>query len=128
MSVCFSFREARSVRHLSYNNLKDWAEELGIRLPIVPSRCENIYHMFYILLPSLEQRQALIAHLGAKSILAVFHYLPLHLSDRGRRFGGRPGECPVMEDVSDYLLRLPFYNSLTEDEQKSVVIAIREVR
>ena len=84
--------------------------------------------MFYILLPSLEQRQALIAHLGAQSILAVFHYLPLHLSDMGQRFGGRPGEGPVTEDVSARLLRLPFYNSLTEDEQKSVVIAIREVR
>ena len=61
-----------------YDNLKDWAEEHGIRLPIVPSHCENIYHMFYIMLPSLEQRQALISHLKAHSILAVFHYLPLH--------------------------------------------------
>jgi dTDP-4-amino-4,6-dideoxygalactose transaminase len=80
--------------------------------------------MFYIILPSLEQRQALIAHLKARSIMAVFHYLPLHLSDMGRRFGGKPGQCPVTEDISDRLLRLPFYNSLTEKDQARVVDSI----
>lgn len=116
----------RRIWEYYYNNLRDWAEENEVRLPVVPDHCENIYHMFYILLPSLEQRQALIAHLKSQSILAVFHYLPLHLSDMGQRFGGRPGECPVTEAVSDRLLRLPFYNSLTEDEQQRVVTAIRE--
>jgi dTDP-4-amino-4,6-dideoxygalactose transaminase len=56
--------------------------------------------------------------------LSVFHYLPLHLSDMGRKFGGRDGDCPVCENVSDRLLRLPFYNDLTPDEQASVVGAI----
>ena len=82
--------------------------------------------MFYLLLPSLQVRQELIAHLKSRGILAVFHYLPLHLSDMGRRFGGRPGDCPITEDVSDRLLRLPFYNSLTEDDQAHVVGAVRE--
>jgi dTDP-4-amino-4,6-dideoxygalactose transaminase len=82
--------------------------------------------MFYMLMPSLERRQALIAHLKAHGILSVFHYLPLHLSDMGQRFGGKEGDCPVTESVSDRLLRLPFYAGLSEAEQARVIEAIRE--
>ena len=63
--------------------------------------------MYYLLLPSLEARTRFIAHLRARQILAVFHYQPLHLSDKGRQFGGRAGQCPVTEDVADRLVRLP---------------------
>jgi dTDP-4-amino-4,6-dideoxygalactose transaminase len=114
----------RRIWEYYYSNLQGWAGKNGIRLPFIPSHCEQTYHMFYIILPSLEQRQALIAHLKARSIMAVFHYLPLHLSDMGRRFGGKPGQCPVTEDISDRLLRLPFYNSLTEKDQARVVDSI----
>jgi dTDP-4-amino-4,6-dideoxygalactose transaminase len=108
-----------------HEHLQDWAQDHGVQLPTVPSHCEQSYHMFYLLLPSLEQRQALIDHLKARRILAVFHYLPLHLSDMGRHFGGREGDCPVTEDVSDRLLRLPFYNDLEDADQAFVVEAIR---
>ena len=54
----------------------------------------------------------------------MFHYLPLHLSEMGRRFGGKPGDCPVTEDISDRLLRLPFYNDLSESDQARVVEAV----
>ena len=74
---------------------------------------------------SLEARQSLIAHLKANGILAVFHYLPLHLSEMGRRFGGQEGEYPVTEAVSDRLLRLPFFTSMTEAEQGQVIETIR---
>lgn len=122
--------QAKRRRIWEYYNehLRDWAGESGVRLPVVPPECEQPYHMFYVLLPSLAYRQSLIAHLKGRGILAVFHYLPLHLSDMGLQFGGRPGDCPVTEDVSDRLLRLPFYNDLTEAEQASVVAAIREFR
>ncbi|HEY5159206.1 MAG TPA: dTDP-4-amino-4,6-dideoxygalactose transaminase [Anaerolineales bacterium] len=106
------------------DHLKDWAEENRIRLPVIPGYCEQPYHMFYILLPSLEHRQALIAHLKQHGILSVFHYLPLHLSTMGLAFGGKPGDCPVTESISDRLLRLPFYNSLSETDQKKVGEAI----
>jgi dTDP-4-amino-4,6-dideoxygalactose transaminase len=106
--------------------LGDWARDRGVRLPIVPSHCEQSYHMFYLVMPSLEQRQGLIAHLKARGILSVFHYVPLHLSAMGQRFGGQPGDCPVTEDVSDCLVRLPFYNDMTEAEQARVVAAIIE--
>jgi dTDP-4-amino-4,6-dideoxygalactose transaminase len=110
-----------------YNRtLAGWAQNHEVRLPIVPPHCEQTFHMYYLLMPSLNQRQEFIAHLKGKGILSVFHYLPLHLSDMGRRFGGSPGDCPVTEDVSDRLLRLPFYNDLTEAEQAQVVSAIRE--
>ena len=101
--------------------LRDWAAKRGVGLPVVPAHCEQPYHMFYLLLPSLERRQALMAHLNAQGILGVFHYLPLHVSEMGRRFGGKEGDCPVTEDISDRLLRLPFYNDLTEADLSRVV-------
>src|SRR5262249_21824423 len=89
--------------------LQDTSQELGIRLPVVPPSCEQPYHLFYILLHSLEERQRLMGHLKRRGISTAFHFLPLHSSGMGRRFGGRPGDCPVTESVSDRLLRLPFY-------------------
>jgi len=108
-----------------YNDhLSTWAERNGVRLPSVPEYCEQPYHMFYLVLRSLEQRQGLIDHLRSCGIQSVFHYLPLHLSQMGRSFEGKMGDCPVTEWASDRLLRLPFYNSLSEAEQSRVVDAI----
>ncbi len=109
-----------------YTHLENWAQEHNVRLPIFPPYCEHPYHLFYLLLPSLEHRQAVAAHLRRRGVLSVFHYLPLHLSKMGLQFGGRKGACPVTEDMSDRLLRLPFYNELTESEQATVVAAIEE--
>ncbi|MEJ2305671.1 MAG: dTDP-4-amino-4,6-dideoxygalactose transaminase [Anaerolineales bacterium] len=114
----------RHIWETYYENLGDWASENGVQLPVVPSHCEQPYHMFYLLLPAQEVRQALIDHLKARGILSVFHYLPLHLSEMGRKFGGKEGDCPVTEDVSDRLLRLPFYNDLDEADQARVVEAV----
>jgi dTDP-4-amino-4,6-dideoxygalactose transaminase len=99
-----------------------------VRLPFVPAHCDQPYHMFYLLMPSPEERQRMIAHLNSRQINSVFHYMPLHLSRMGRRFGGKEGDCPVTEDVSDRLLRLPFYNDLSEADQARVVSAIKDFR
>lgn len=107
-------------------HLWEWARTHNVRLPIVPEHCAQPYHLFYLLMPSLEQRQAMIEHLKQCGVNAVFHYLPLHISEMGRRFGGKEGDCPVTENVSDRLLRLPFYNLLTEADQERVVTALRE--
>ena len=104
--------------------LTDWAPQNGVTLPVVPADREHPYHMFYILMPSLAARQDMMGRLKSKGILSVFHYLPLHISEMGRRFGGRQGQCPVTEDVSDRLLRLPFYNSLSESDQDLVIDTI----
>ena len=110
-----------------YNTgLKDWALRHEVQLPGVPAHCEQAYHMFYMLLPTLELRQSFIAHLRQRNIMSVFHYLPLHLSDMGVKFGGRPGDCPVTERVSDQLVRLPFHNALTDIDQQRVIDAILE--
>jgi dTDP-4-amino-4,6-dideoxygalactose transaminase len=106
--------------------LKDWAANSGVQLPFVPAHCEQSYHMFHLLLGSLEERQVLIRHLSSGRVNAIFHYQPLHLSSMGRRFGGKEGDCPVAEAVSDRLLRLPFYYDLTESDQVRVVAAIKE--
>lgn len=105
--------------------LADWASAKGVTLPVVPADREQPYHIFYLLLPTLEIRQHLIGHLAAESILAVFHYLPLHMSRMGGQFGGREGDCPVTEEISARLLRLPFYHDLGEPEQNDVIQSIR---
>lgn len=116
----------RQVWDYYYERLQDWAHEHGVRLPVVPAYCEQAYHMFYLLLPSPVQRDALITHLRVHGINSVFHYLPLHLSTMGRRLGGQPGDCPVTESVSDRLLRLPFYNQLSKADQAYIVTTITE--
>lgn len=108
-----------------YAELGEWAKENSVQLPTIPPDCGQAFHLFYVLAPSLADRQAMIGHLKSKGITAVFHYLPLHLSIMGRMFGGKPGDCPVTEEVSDRLLRLPFYNDLTEEQQAAIVHEIK---
>lgn len=112
-----------------YNTaLKPWAEKHGVQLPYIPLDCEQAYHMFYMLLPNLELRQKLILFLREQEIHGVFHYLPLHLSDMGQGFGYKSGEFPVTEQISDRLIRLPFHNALTSNEQEQVIDTILEFK
>ena len=106
--------------------LSDWAKKNGVQLPTIPVHTEQAYHMFYILMPNLELRQKFIQYLRNLGIYSVFHYLPLHLSDMGQRFGGKAGDCPVTEDVSDRLVRAPFHNGLSSSEQELTIEAILE--
>jgi dTDP-4-amino-4,6-dideoxygalactose transaminase len=108
--------------------LASWSKTNGVRLPIIPPECEQSYHMFYVILPSLESRQALTSHLAGLGILAVFHYLPLHLSPMGLRFGGHQDDCPVTEDLADRLLRFPFFTGMSSSEQAQVIDAVRAFR
>ena len=124
--------QIQSMRRQIWENyareLASWAETNGARLPIIPPECEQSYHMFYLIMTSFESRQALISHLAGLGILAVFHYLPLHLSPMGLRFGGRQGDCPVTEDLADRLLRLPFFTGMSTSEQAQVIDAVRAFR
>jgi dTDP-4-amino-4,6-dideoxygalactose transaminase len=109
-----------------YNNAwKQSRDQADCVIVCVPLECEQSYHMFYSIMPSFESRQALISHLAGLGILAVFHYLPLHLSPMGLRFGGRLGDCPVTEKIADRLLRLPFYAGMTDSEQTQLIGAVR---
>lgn len=111
-----------------FESLGDWAEENEIRLPFVPSDREQAYHMFYLLMPSLESRQALINHFKEDGISAVFHYLPLHNSEMGKKFGGQEGDCPISEEISDRIVRLPFFTGMTQYEMNKVVSRIKSFK
>jgi dTDP-4-amino-4,6-dideoxygalactose transaminase len=111
----------KQVWELYQAGLDDWANTHDVQLPCIPQECEQSYHMFYMLLPNLDVRQKLITYLREHGVYSVFHYLPLHLSDMGQKFGGKTGDCPVTERVSDRLVRLPFHNSLTSGEQELVI-------
>jgi dTDP-4-amino-4,6-dideoxygalactose transaminase len=121
-------REIQDKRRLIWERysegLSGWAEKSGVRLPVVPVHCSQSYHMFYLIMPTLDIRQRFIDSLKSKSILTVFHYVPLHLSPMGQRFGGYPGQCPVAEDLSGRLVRLPYYFNLDEDSQDRVIEAV----
>jgi len=122
------YEEIRSTRQRIWSayaeGLSEWACNSGVSLPHIPPHVEQSYHMFYMLMPSLDTRTRLINQLKARGILAVFHYVPLHLSEMGMRCGGYSGACPITESVSDRLMRLPFYNDLSVDEQTEVIEAI----
>jgi dTDP-4-amino-4,6-dideoxygalactose transaminase len=92
--------------------LSPYAEELGFELMQVPPERDSAYHMFYVLLPDRPRRNDVLEAMGKVGVRATFHYLPLHLSDAGRAFAVRDTQCPVSEDISGRLLRLPFYNDL----------------
>ena len=108
-------------------HLRDWSENQDVQLPSVPKHCEQPFHMYYLVVPTLAIRQALISHLNNYDINSVFHYLPLHLSTMGRHFGGKEGDCPVAEDISDRLLRLPFFTDLSREDQSRVVSELKKV-
>lgn len=101
--------------------LSEWAAARGIQVPTIPPHCEQTFHMYYLIMPSLMDRTAFISYLKDHGILAVFHYLPLHLSEFAKRWGGSLGDCPVSEDISNRLVRLPFFTSMTEEQQAQVI-------
>jgi dTDP-4-amino-4,6-dideoxygalactose transaminase len=109
-------------------NLGEWSANCGVRLPVVPPECEQAYHAFYMIMPSLDERTRFIAHMKARQIICVFHYLPLHHSEMGQKYGGKQGDCPVTERISERLVRLPFFTGMTDQEQRAVISAIQEFK
>lgn len=118
----------KNVWDFYHQYLSDWATKNGVQMPTIPAHTEQAYHMFYLLLPDLDTRQRFIMYLREQNIYTVFHYLPLHLSDMGRKFGGAEGDCPVTERVSDQLVRLPFYNNLGGADLERIVDAILQFK
>ncbi len=106
--------------------LKPLAEEGLLELPQIPDDCQSNYHMFYIVLPSHDVRDRLMAHLRSEEITAVFHYVPLHSSPMGRQLGGGRQSLPQTDALSARLLRLPFYHGIERHEMQRVSDAITE--
>jgi dTDP-4-amino-4,6-dideoxygalactose transaminase len=114
--------ERRRTLYERYDYLLQPLEVKGlVRLPRIPADCLSNYHMFYIVLQDMQTRDALRAHLAQHGIQAVFHYIPLHSSPMGQKFGYHASDLPLTEELSGCLLRLPFYCDLTEEEQVSIV-------
>jgi dTDP-4-amino-4,6-dideoxygalactose transaminase len=105
--------------------LEPIAADLGLRLPVVPTDRTQAYHMYYVLLPDRAARDHVLAEMRTHGVHATFHYVPLHSAPGGARFARRPGDCPVTDDVSGRLLRLPFHNNLTATEAERVVEALQ---
>ena len=104
--------------------LQPLADRGHIELPGIPAVCRTNFHMFYVLTGSEAERAKLISHLKSKGIMAIFHYVPLHNSPMGRSLGCDGTDLPVTVDVSERLLRLPFFYSLTESDVETVCRAI----
>jgi len=116
----------RSIWQRYQTGLVGWADRIGASLPVVPDGASPAFHLFHVLLPSIDVRSALISHLRERGILAVFHYLPLHLSPMGRLHGSGTASCPVAEEISDRLVRLPMYSNMTDEELDLVLGALHE--
>ena len=119
----------RAVFEAYERDLTPFTAELGFRLPVVPTFCDPAYHMFYVLLDSREVRDRVLADMRSAGVSPTFHYVPLHTSDAGMRFAARLTPCPVSDDISGRLLRLPFFNNLDDQERGRVVeLFLRAVR
>jgi len=108
-----------------YRTLKPFADSGRITLPSVPADCEHNAHMFYLKLRDNDDRTALIAWLKEAEIMAVFHYIPLHSSPAGQRFGRFDGTDRYTQQDSDRLLRLPLFFNLSDNNQKTVINSLR---
>ena len=108
-----------------YELLKPLEEAGKLELPFIPGECTQNAHMFYIMTASLEERTALIAHMGKKGIGLVFHYIPLHNAPAGLKYGRFAGEDKYTTSLSDRLVRLPMYYGLAESDIDRVATEIR---
>jgi dTDP-4-amino-4,6-dideoxygalactose transaminase len=111
----------RQIYEYYQQSLQPLADEGLVRLPTVPEGCTQNFHLFYLLTRDAETRDGLLAHLNSRGIGAVFHYVALHSSPMGRKLGCDARPLPVTDAVSACLIRLPFYYTITEDEQADVV-------
>ena len=108
-----------------HNELASWASSNSVITPTVPDGCEHTGHVYHLRFQRGIQRDKFIEHLKNLGIYAVFHYQPLHLSTVGRSIGGKDGQFPITESAGDCLIRLPLFNTMSEDEQSHVIESVK---
>lgn len=108
-----------------YEALKSLEDEGKIELPVIPDECVYNAHMFYIKCKDLDERTLLIDYLKSRGISAAFHYVPLHSSPAGKRFGRFSGEDMYTTRESNRLVRLPMYYGLAKNDREAVVEAVK---
>lgn len=134
--AAFLYAQLQSLDEITTQRIKIWnsyhqkleiLEQQGkLRRPIVPKECDHNAHIYYILLPNHQQREALIQFLKEKGIQADSHYLPLHSSVGGQKFAKTHGVFSVTDRISDTVLRLPLYTALREQEIDYIIDALTE--
>ena len=108
--------------------LRGWAHDNKVLQPFIPDHCEQSYHMYYLLFPNLDNRQAFIRHLKDQGVHSVFHYVPLHTSEMGKKYGYINGSLPVTEDISNRLVRLPMYFDLSPTDLEEINQAVMDFK
>lgn len=98
-----------------------------VRRPVVPPECYHNGHMYYLLLPDLGKRNSLLKKLNASGINAIFHYVPLHSSPAGRKYGRPHGDLTLTQEISDRLLRLPLWVGMEEFVEYVIQQVIAEI-
>lgn len=131
LTAAFLFAQTEEARRITDTRLATWnryhallepLERDGLlRRPVVPEHCAHNAHLYYVLVPTDDDRDAVLERMRAESIGAVFHYVPLHSSDAGRRFGRTHGDLAVTDTSSRRLVRLPMWMGLSEAQQQRVV-------
>ena len=111
----------------AYHELLADQEDSGhLRRPIIPGGCAHNAQTYYILAPDPDTRKRLLAYLKEKGVHGVFHYVPLHSSPAGQRFGRTSGELHFTTDLSGRLIRLPLWVGLTSTDVESICGHIRD--
>ena len=127
LEVADKINEKRlSIWNRYWDGLEKLSDEGKIVRPTIPEGCAHNAHMFYLKARDLEERTALISYLKEQGVQAVFHYIPLHDSPAGKRFGRFNGEDKYTTSESEKLVRLPMYYGLAKEEQDKVIKAIKE--
>lgn len=108
-----------------YEGLRELEEQKKIELPVVPDGCVHNAHMFYIKTKDLTERTEFIAYMKEKGILTVFHYIPLHSAEAGKKFGRFHGEDVYTTKESERLVRLPLYYGLTKEQNLYIIDQIK---
>lgn len=109
-----------------FDAFKSLEQEGKIILPVIPENCVHNAHMFFLICRSLEERSELISYLKKNEITAVFHYIPLHSSPAGLKFGRFDGKDEITTEYSSRLVRLPLYYGLTDKDQSTVIEKVKE--
>ncbi len=134
LNAAYLWGQLEAAQEIYNDRMRSWNEyytlltplknEEKIQLPVIPEKCIHNAHMFYIKVKNIEERNNLIDFLKAKDIYTVFHYIPLHSSPAGRKYGEFIGEDRYTTCESERLLRLPMHYGLTSDKIEIVVKSI----
>ena len=142
VDVGSSFLPSELIAAFLYGQLEEWDAIMNRRLsvwegyhrafadlvcagrvgqPRIPAGAIHNGHLYFLLCADVDERTALIAYAAARGVKLVFHYVPLHSSPKGREVGRVSGAMDVTDSLSERLVRLPLYYSLTVEEQQQVI-------